>query len=145
MKVALSLTPIFALAALVSGCTDSTSSAPTATTTSTSTPTTVSPVRAAVGSWTNGQTPIAKSWILANISPSGAAAGAVCASPSKSNPDYYYHWTRDAGVTLLEVSRWLNATSDATEISTYKKKLTDYATFSRGIQTISSAAGIGTA
>ena len=31
--------------------------------------------------------------ILANISPADGKPGAVVASPSRSNPDYYYHWT----------------------------------------------------
>ncbi|KAJ1940550.1 hypothetical protein EC988_007002, partial [Linderina pennispora] len=98
---------------------------------------------AAVGIWANSHVSVAKSIIIANISPSGAAAGSVAASPSWSNPDYYYYWTHDASVTLLEVSRWLNAISDASETSIYKQKLTDYATFSHSIQTINSASGIG--
>ncbi|KAJ1949824.1 hypothetical protein FBU59_000975 [Linderina macrospora] len=80
-----------------------------------------------------------------SIKPDSSSLLPVCASPSKSNPDYYYHWTHDAGVTLLEVSTRFNTTSDATEIATYKQKLSDYATFSRGIQAISSASGIRTA
>ncbi len=35
-----------------------------------------------------------------NISPEGAAKGCVVASPSKSSPDYFYHWVRDAGITM---------------------------------------------
>ncbi|KAJ5431375.1 Six-hairpin glycosidase [Penicillium cf. griseofulvum] len=43
--------------------------------------------------------------ILSNIGAdgsavSGAGAGLVIASPSKSDPDYFYTWTRDAGLTL---------------------------------------------
>ncbi|ORX73573.1 hypothetical protein DL89DRAFT_253539 [Linderina pennispora] len=76
MKVALLLTPIFALAALVSGCTDTTSSASASTSTNSPTPTSTrsSPVRAAVSIWANGQVSIAKSMILANISPSSSAS-----------------------------------------------------------------------
>ncbi|ORX68760.1 hypothetical protein DL89DRAFT_318695 [Linderina pennispora] len=82
---------------------------------------------------------------LANISPEGASPGAVGAAPSKSNPDYYYHWTHDAGTTLLEISTWLNGTSDASGSEVYSKKLADYANCSRSIQTIESPSGIGTA
>ncbi|CAI7654003.1 unnamed protein product [Penicillium manginii] len=43
--------------------------------------------------------------ILNNIGPngsavSGASAGVVVASPSKTNPDYFYTWSRDAALTL---------------------------------------------
>lgn len=33
----------------------------------------------------------------------GVASGAVLASPSKNNPDYWYTWTRDSALTLKEV------------------------------------------
>ncbi|KAE8373317.1 Six-hairpin glycosidase-like protein [Aspergillus bertholletiae] len=54
------------------------------------------------------QTPIAKQGVLNNIGADGklaegAAAGIVVASPSKSNPDYFYTWTRDAGLTMAEL------------------------------------------
>jgi glucoamylase len=43
--------------------------------------------------------------LLSNIAPRGsnvqdAAAGSVIASPSKENPNYYYQWVRDAGITM---------------------------------------------
>lgn len=43
--------------------------------------------------------------MLANIGPNGtrvpgAGRGLVIASPSKSNPDYFYTWTRDAALTF---------------------------------------------
>jgi glucoamylase len=37
---------------------------------------------------------------MRNISPPDGHAGSVVASPSKSNPDYYYHWVRDAARTF---------------------------------------------
>ena len=48
---------------------------------------------------------IAKSGLLANIGPSGskssgAASGIVIASPSTTNPNYLYSWTRDSALTL---------------------------------------------
>ncbi|MCB0357072.1 MAG: glycoside hydrolase family 15 protein [Bdellovibrionales bacterium] len=42
----------------------------------------------------------AKKSLLANISPEDALPGAVIASPSRSNPDYYYHWVRDASLVM---------------------------------------------
>lgn len=38
--------------------------------------------------------------LLSNLNEVGAAAGAVIASPSRSTPDYFYHWVRDAGLVM---------------------------------------------
>ncbi|KAL2143303.1 hypothetical protein VTI28DRAFT_10610 [Corynascus sepedonium] len=62
----------------------------------------------AVDSYIETETPIAWEKLLCNIGPdgcavSGAAAGAVIASPSKSDPDYWYTWTRDAGLVLTGI------------------------------------------
>lgn len=46
--------------------------------------------------------------ILENIKSSSCLPGTVIASPSTSDPDYYYHWTRDAGLTILCLVRLLN-------------------------------------
>ncbi len=51
------------------------------------------------------EVPTAKAGVLANIGPSGskssgALLGIVIASPSTSNPDYLYTWTRDSSLTL---------------------------------------------
>lgn len=51
------------------------------------------------------EVPIAKNGVLANIGPSGSKSsgafpGIVIASPSTSNPDYLYTWTRDSSLTF---------------------------------------------
>ncbi|KAB8235256.1 hypothetical protein ETB97_009487 [Aspergillus alliaceus] len=61
-----------------------------------------------INSFIEKETPIAKQGVLNNIGADGklaqgAAAGIVVASPSKDNPDYFYTWTRDAGLTMEEV------------------------------------------
>jgi len=44
----------------------------------------------------------AASWqkLLANLSPAGARTGAVIASPQRHNPDYFFHWVRDAALVM---------------------------------------------
>ncbi|MEZ4815793.1 MAG: glycoside hydrolase family 15 protein [Bdellovibrionota bacterium] len=37
--------------------------------------------------------------LLKNLSRNDVSPGAVIASPSRSSPDYFYHWTRDAALT----------------------------------------------
>ncbi|KAF8530546.1 glucoamylase [Hysterangium stoloniferum] len=58
-----------------------------------------------VDSYIQFEMPIAKAGILANIGPhgsksSGAAAGLVIASPSATNPDYLFTWTRDSSLVF---------------------------------------------
>ncbi|RHZ59208.1 hypothetical protein CDV55_102012 [Aspergillus turcosus] len=55
--------------------------------------------------WLATETTVSLNGILANIGADGAYAksakpGVIIASPSTSNPDYYYTWTRDAALTM---------------------------------------------
>lgn len=54
------------------------------------------------------ESPIAKAGLLANIGPSGsksagAKAGLVIASPSASNPNYLFTWTRDSALVFKTI------------------------------------------
>ncbi|TFY76736.1 hypothetical protein EWM64_g7278, partial [Hericium alpestre] len=58
-----------------------------------------------VDAWIAKESPIAQAGLLANIGSNGAKAygakpGIVVASPSKSNPDYFYTWTRDSSLVF---------------------------------------------
>lgn len=37
-------------------------------------------------------------FLLQNVSPKDGLRGSIIASPSRSNPEYYYHWVRDAAL-----------------------------------------------
>ncbi|GFF35707.1 glucoamylase [Aspergillus udagawae] len=55
--------------------------------------------------WLATETTVSLNGILANVGADGAYAksakpGIIIASPSTSNPDYYYTWTRDAALTM---------------------------------------------
>lgn len=91
--------------------------------------------------WIDQETSVAQTRLLANISPSGGAPGSVTAAQSHTNPDYWYHWVRDAGIALTEVSHWLNTTSSAN----LDKTMQDYSHFSRALQTAGGTYGLGTA
>ncbi|KAK8025728.1 glucoamylase [Apiospora arundinis] len=59
------------------------------------------------------EVPIALAQVKCNIASGcnagGVASGLVLASPSKSDPDYFYHWTRDAALTFKAlVDRFVN-------------------------------------
>ncbi|KAK3304296.1 Six-hairpin glycosidase-like protein [Chaetomium strumarium] len=66
-------------------------------------------LKRSVDSFVQTETPIAWSKLLCNIgsngcAASGAAAGVVVASPSKSEPDYWYTWTRDSALVLTGIA-----------------------------------------
>ncbi|KAI9753924.1 MAG: hypothetical protein M4579_004945 [Chaenotheca gracillima] len=61
--------------------------------------------------WLRNEKQVALNGTLANVAPGGrdmddAVPGTVIASPSKENPDYYYQWTRDAGIVLSSLIRF---------------------------------------
>ncbi|KZV59596.1 carbohydrate-binding module family 20 protein [Peniophora sp. CONT] len=63
---------------------------------------------AQVDSFISSEGPIAKAGLFANIGPdgskdAGAGAGLVTASPSTSNPDYAYSWTRDSSLVFKAI------------------------------------------
>ncbi|KAJ5609979.1 glycosyl hydrolase family 15 [Penicillium lagena] len=73
----------------------------------------VHPQQADLSRVSQSESPIALQSVLRNIGANGsdvaeASAGVVVASPSTSNPDYFYTWTRDAAVTFsMIVERFL--------------------------------------
>nr|CAI67598.1 glucoamylase [Trichoderma lixii] len=61
-----------------------------------------------VDDFINTQTPIALNNLLCNVGPDGCrafgtSAGAVIASPSTTDPDYYYMWTRDSALVFKNI------------------------------------------
>lgn len=72
-----------------------------------------------VDSYISTESPIAKAGLLANIGPSGskshgAKAGIVVASPSTSNPNYLYTWTRDSALVFKTIVDQFTSGKDTT-------------------------------
>jgi len=88
----------------------------------------------ALGKWARHAKDIALAKTLANMSPADGQPGAVLASPSRANPDYYYHWVRDAARTMRLFVHLYN-TSDASGKRLaridYHTLLERYVTFSK--------------
>ncbi len=80
--------------------------------------------------------------LLANISPRDGAAGAVIASPSRQDPDYYFHWVRDAGLVMDPVVTMYSQARGADK-QRLGKILSDYAGFSRQLQQTPTLTGLG--
>lgn len=93
--------------------------------------------------WLNKEKVEAVERMLANVSPADTARGVVVASPSKDNPNYFYHWVRDAGIVMTSVVDLYQTENDATKKRHYFHMLLDYISFSRKNQTVWSPSGMG--
>jgi glucoamylase len=92
-------------------------------------------------SWIASETNLSTSYMLRNISPQGAARGAVIASPQQDNPNYYYHWVRDASITMDTVVNLYALSGDPSAKNQYYSMLADYVSFSRRNQLTSNPSG----
>ena len=94
--------------------------------------------------WLAVEEGVASRYLLDNISPPGAMPGAIVASPSRHQPDYYYHWVRDAACVGRVLVYHYEISSNAADRQHYLDLLVDYALFSRRIQQVDgSDFGIG--
>ncbi|KAL1965696.1 hypothetical protein VTN77DRAFT_5196 [Rasamsonia byssochlamydoides] len=84
---------------------------------------------------------IALRGVLANIGPNGEAvpgadSGIVVASPSKTNPDYWYTWTRDAALTFKYlIDRFVHGDSSLQGL------IQDYISAQAKLQTVQNPSG----
>src|SRR5688500_10336164 len=91
--------------------------------------------------WLNKSETKSLELMLKNISPDGAAKGAVVASPSKDNPNYFFHWIRDAALIMdIVVELYLRAATPA-EKARYQTMLVDFIDFSRRNQLTENPSG----
>ncbi|KFY18752.1 hypothetical protein V493_08370 [Pseudogymnoascus sp. VKM F-4281 (FW-2241)] len=87
------------------------------------------------------ESPIAYQGVLNNIGSggsgaSGAAAGIVVASPSKSDPDYFYTWARDSALTFTALIERFIAGDAALETSIH-----EYISAQATLQAVSNPSG----
>ncbi|KAJ2314519.1 hypothetical protein IWW51_000121 [Coemansia sp. RSA 2702] len=105
----------------------------------------------ALEAWMQQQDEFAQHQILRNIAPilddPSAMRGAVCASPSRAHPNYYYAWTRDSALVMNELVEWLSANpSNGTFVDEIERHLDDYIAFTRHVQSLPKLAyGLGEA
>lgn len=97
----------------------------------------------ALASWLEEERPLAVKKLMANISPSGTTRGTVIASPSRANPDYFFHWTRDAALTMDAVLDLYATAGTQTDRDRYKSAFFDYVRLSRAQQNSRAIAGLG--
>ncbi|CAA7262982.1 unnamed protein product [Cyclocybe aegerita] len=88
------------------------------------------------------ESPIAKAGLLANIGPSGskssgAKAGIVIASPSTSDPDYLFTWTRDSSLVFKTVIDQFTRGED----NTLRTTIDDFLAAQATLQQVSNPSG----
>ncbi|CAH0021275.1 unnamed protein product [Clonostachys rhizophaga] len=97
--------------------------------------------RATLEEFIASQSQVSITGVLANIGPDGSkaqgvSAGLVVASPSRSNPDYWYTWTRDSALTFKAlVERFIAGDSSLQTVIDY------YVSSQAKLQTVSNPSG----
>ncbi len=67
---------------------------------------------------------------LANVQPFGA----IIASPSNNNPNYYFDWVRDSAIAMNLIETWYETTRSDEEKVSYKNYLMNYVSWTEKIQ-----------
>lgn len=95
-------------------------------------------------SWLASESSVALQGVLNNVGSSGskvsgAKSGIVVASPSKSNPDYFYTWTRDAALVFKAlVDQFLAGGTGSSGLET---QIQDYISAQAALQGVSNPSG----
>ncbi len=103
-----------------------------------------------VQTWFPQQVAASQNFLLKNISPTDGFPGSVIASPSRANPNYYFHWIRDAAL-VMETVRHLEQKYEArtpfpllaSQRNPFDQILRDYTAFSRLNQITQTLTGLG--
>jgi glucoamylase len=81
--------------------------------------------------------------ILLNVSPLDSKPGAVVAAQTKVGPNYYFHWVRDAGLTVDAMVTEYLVSRESKQKNYLKQKLSEYIDFSDYIQKTQTLTGLG--
>ena len=91
-------------------------------------------------SWLERERPIAIQKLRANVSRPDTKCGTVIASPMRQDPDYYFHWVRDAGLVMQGVADLL---AQGEDVEVYRRMFEDYVNLSRDEQKSDALTGLG--
>ena len=94
-------------------------------------------------SWLNENSNFSLEKLAENISPNDAAPGAVIAARNTTNPNYYYHWVRDAALVMDALIDTYKTTNDNYVKQMIRKKMFEYLGFSTRIQNVYTQADLG--
>lgn len=89
----------------------------------------------------NDQFELSKRYLLKNISPLDGLPGSILASPSVWEPNYYFHWVRDAALVTSTLVDLYKDSSDPIEKNNLLNYLKNTAQFDSKIQKIPNLSG----
>lgn len=92
--------------------------------------------------WLSNQGQISLQKLMANISPKDGEPGVVLASPSRRDPDYYFHWVRDAALVMNIVVDQYEGASFGERLEWWRR-MDDFVKFSRANQISPAPTGLG--
>lgn len=72
--------------------------------------------------------------LMANLNHPQVTTGAIIASPSQNSPNYFQHWVRDAGLTMLEVVDLYNHELPAKSKLALEKRIFQWIEFEQQLQ-----------
>lgn len=81
--------------------------------------------------------------LLRNVSPRGALRGAIVASSSRDNPDYFYDWIRDSSISVKAILVLYLSASDREARRRHRRILEDFVDFTNVVQETAGFNGIG--
>lgn len=90
-------------------------------------------------SWMVTQEKVSWEKLKANLSPEGARTGTVIASPQRRDPDYFFHWVRDAAL-VMDVLMVEERNAPSAEL---KRHIDQYVDFSHYIQDQATLSDLG--
>ncbi len=93
--------------------------------------------------WVSWQRQKAADYLIPNLSPDGTAPGTVVAATSKSDPDYWFHWIRDAGIVVQAAILEFEGTQNSDHKKHLAKFLLDFVDLSRRNQLSNTLSGMG--
>lgn len=91
--------------------------------------------------WLRHQSDISTERLLDNIGPEDAHPGAVVAAPSRQDPDYFFHWVRDAALVMDTVISLYESTENQPLKDRLERILFHYVDLSRQNQTSETPSG----
>ncbi|MDZ4083657.1 MAG: glycoside hydrolase family 15 protein, partial [Bdellovibrionales bacterium] len=95
-----------------------------------------------IETWLETQVTVAKTKVLENISRPDGLPGAIIAARTRSEPDYYFHWIRDAGL-VVEAILGPARTGDTRLLAETRHKVLEYVAFSKRLQNLETLTGLG--
>jgi glucoamylase len=93
--------------------------------------------------WLQFQFHVTQARLLANISPHDGLAGTVLASPSRRDPDYYFHWVRDGALVMESLLPFLSHARSNGEWAYYRQLFDDFVRLTVNQQNAPAPTGLG--